>query len=883
MALSVQLNESEKYENTRIRLMRSAGNNQLKQQPGRYNPGAKPFEPNTFDLDTYQERVELGGSKEQFKNLAPGYKNGQIATFQPFPHSNTMQTGSQLASSDSQQTAYPEWSHMTYSSKNAQKLEPDQASPFSFAFPDHQSVGLNNCSSDKLSTFDDLVNKIVDDDSSLFSASLFGEFNEETQSQATSDVFSFDGSPGFASGSVWSTGSEGTPSGKSDKNSTSYGSFEHSSSMTQNLWDENSFSSHVSETPDHFFSQGFNAKDASRLPSGQIHENFPQQFQAQSEYSGKQKLDRSYQNMNNDMFNEMSLPQNFATFQNHLKLKAFPSQPALNSAFTSSAHDTSPKIHHSQEHSMAQSAFQSAVAQHVNAAKQTYPGGSEPFSFKKNKTFQTTPTKTDDQPPDVEKQMFNYLPSSNFNSHNAAALKHQHSSQQHMQHDNDFMHPIHVNTHTPVSYQSNYSLSDPSTPSSPGEGNVPPERPQHQSDTSSGNIQVPGHFLNKMQNLKKDYVPISSSTPLNREKHGLQNFVPHGFYNRKMKGLPHDMFSSPNYDRWSADQVGRETHHPALGNLDHISPELLPFAFDHDQVDKQKFLEECLLHDQGLRHSLSHHQHLLHYPPHPLFSPSHGALPAEAFDYFPIEPLPRIAPGFIPEMLYPDFPQYVLGLHPGFFQGMRSFRRSGPSNELHLKLEECYEQFKAIEKERKKTEAELARQNPGKKVSSANNIVIPRLPSNPSRVDRLIVDSFREHARIITLIDKMEKLRTISIHPNVHSSLDKWLEGIRKVQARRKEEIVNAANRHRAGVSRHQEDKDVLALAASISELTAHTRRARTATWCALQMSDKENPLIPQAGVNVQSPVNIEAFVKVPDTGNPVNEEKEEDITAGTE
>ena len=46
------------------------------------------------------------------------------------------------------------------------------------------------------------------------------------------------------------------------------------------------------------------------------------------------------------------------------------------------------------------------------------------------------------------------------------------------------------------------------------------------------------------------------------------------------------------------------------------------------------------------------------------------------------------------------------------------------------------------------TEAEFARQNPGKMISSANCIPIPPLPVNPSRIDRLIVESFREHANV---------------------------------------------------------------------------------------------------------------------------------------
>lgn len=61
--------------------------------------------------------------------------------------------------------------------------------------------------------------------------------------------------------------------------------------------------------------------------------------------------------------------------------------------------------------------------------------------------------------------------------------------------------------------------------------------------------------------------------------------------------------------------------------------------------------------------------------------------------------------------------------------------------------------------------------------------------------------------QIITLVDRMERLRVESIHVNIQASLDQWLEAIKKVQTMRKEEIMNASDRYHHGGQRHPDDK----------------------------------------------------------------------------
>ncbi|XP_062984020.1 meiosis-specific coiled-coil domain-containing protein MEIOC [Elgaria multicarinata webbii] len=312
----------------------------------------------------------------------------------------------------------------------------------------------------------------------------------------------------------------------------------------------------------------------------------------------------------------------------------------------------------------------------------------------------------------------------------------------------------------------------------------------------------------------------------NVNKHNFQVKPQNGHYDSE-EGQRHlDGLSQNSYQDLSASQGHFSSHRQGSGDNNIVNNRL-------NRTPTSWFSNNFMMGD--LRHSSSVTQLSSNRFPwkstHPF---GQSVIPLmDSYDLF-YDDLSHLYPYFN-DMMYGD--NSFTGFMPtfGFQRPMKT--RSGSASELHIRLEECYEQWRALEKERKKTESALAKNYPGKKVSSTNNTPIPRLTSNPSRVDRLIVDQLREQARVVTLLGKMERFRSSPLHANISTALDKHLEAIHIVQSRRKDEIVNASHRQRQGAPRCQDDRDVFALALAIKEMCIATRKARTTLWCALQMT----------------------------------------------
>ncbi|KAJ7381305.1 hypothetical protein OS493_001426 [Desmophyllum pertusum] len=161
--------------------------------------------------------------------------------------------------------------------------------------------------------------------------------------------------------------------------------------------------------------------------------------------------------------------------------------------------------------------------------------------------------------------------------------------------------------------------------------------------------------------------------------------------------------------------------------------------------------------------------------------------------------------------------------------------KSPLTSELHYRLEECYEQLRCLEKERKKTEAQVSHLWSGRRLSSGNATNL-RLPPNPSRVDKLIVEHLREHAKVEALVGRIERIRHSPLHVSISEGVDQWQNGIRELTNRRKEEL-SSSNRSRLNSSiRHQDTAELSALITAVKTLTLNTRTTRTIIWCANQL-----------------------------------------------
>ena len=147
--------------------------------------------------------------------------------------------------------------------------------------------------------------------------------------------------------------------------------------------------------------------------------------------------------------------------------------------------------------------------------------------------------------------------------------------------------------------------------------------------------------------------------------------------------------------------------------------------------------------------------------------------------------------------------------------------RPGSSTSLHFRLEEVQLQLRGLERERKRAEAALARQWPGYSrllvTCREQGGAAARLPPSPSRLDKLLVDSWREHSRVSGLLERMARLAGAPLHPNITRGVAGWQEAVVALQGLR-----------RGLVGDERADS-------CLEDCSRAVRRVRTSLWAALQ------------------------------------------------
>ncbi|XP_074512239.1 uncharacterized protein moto isoform X2 [Sebastes fasciatus] len=162
--------------------------------------------------------------------------------------------------------------------------------------------------------------------------------------------------------------------------------------------------------------------------------------------------------------------------------------------------------------------------------------------------------------------------------------------------------------------------------------------------------------------------------------------------------------------------------------------------------------------------------------------------------------------------------------------------QGGPVIQLYFYLDQCYEQWRCLKRERKRTEVILSTTFLGKSTAAVGYANHPKTPPNSTRVDHLILNQMREQARVASLLDRMECLCNTPLHMNIHTALSRHHMAICITQTRRKEEIA-MMSKHQRQRAHFTEDRDTLLMVIALKDLAATTRKIRTALWCALQMT----------------------------------------------